>query len=123
MGHTFKKSNEPREEELVVQKNETNAFINTDLANTISSLQVDQVIITGFITNNSVEATARMSGNLGFNTIVISDATATFNKPGLHGEVYDSELVHAISLSNLNQEYASILSTQHLVEMMTSNTE
>ncbi|MGD1894678.1 MAG: isochorismatase family protein, partial [Cyclobacteriaceae bacterium] len=110
-----------REEELVVQKTETDAFINTNLTDTILALDVERIVITGFITNNSVEATARMSGNLGFNTIVISDATATFNKTGLNGEVYDSELEHAMSLANLNEEYASIVSTQDLIEIMTKN--
>ena len=119
IGHTFKESNEPQGEELIVQKTETNAFIGTNLTDMILGLHVDNIIITGFITNNSVEATARMSGNLGFNTMVISDATATFNNIGLNGEVYDSELVHAMSLANLNEEYASVLSTQRLVEMMT----
>ncbi len=123
IGHAFKETNEPKEEELVVQKTETNAFVNTNLTDAILALHIDSIVITGFITNNSVEATARMSGNLGFNTIVISDATATFNKIGLHGEVYDSALVHAISLANLNEEYASIVSTQSLIEIMTRDTK
>ncbi|MGD1890143.1 MAG: isochorismatase family protein, partial [Cyclobacteriaceae bacterium] len=58
IGHAFKESNEPREEELVVQKTETDAFINTNLTDTILALDVERIVITGFITNNSVEATA-----------------------------------------------------------------
>ncbi len=67
---------------------------------------------TGVITNNSIEATARMSGNLGFPTIVVSDATATFGRPDYNGVWRTSEEVHAMSLANLEGEYARILSTE-----------
>ncbi|HEY6641329.1 MAG TPA: hypothetical protein VIZ63_04275 [Povalibacter sp.] len=36
-------------------------------------------------TNNAVEATARTTGNLGFKTYVVADATYTFDKRDLNG--------------------------------------
>ena len=35
----------------------------------------DTRIVTGVLTNNSVEATVRMAGNLGFDTFLVEDAT------------------------------------------------
>ena len=63
-------------------------------------------MIIGVTTNNSVEATARASGNLGFRTIVVSDATFTFGRKDFAGRMHTAEEVHAMSLANLDGEYA-----------------
>jgi hypothetical protein len=55
-----------------------------------------------------------MAGNLGFDTFVVSDATATFNRKGLEGENYPAELTHAIALASLNNEFARIVTTGFL---------
>jgi spore maturation protein SpmB len=54
----------------------------------------------------------------GFNTIVVSDATAAFDKVGLDGETYPAALVHGLSLANLSGEYAEVLTTQTLIDNM-----
>lgn len=61
-----------------------------------------------------------MSVNLGFNTFVVSDATAAFNVKGINSEVYNAELVHLMSLANLKAEYATIITTTKLIEMITN---
>lgn len=68
-------------------------------------------MITGVITNNSVEATARMSGNLGFDSFVVADATAMFGRSDFNGAWRSAEDVHAMSLANLDGEYATIVTT------------
>jgi nicotinamidase-related amidase len=98
-----------------IQKSAANAFINTHLEQKLRDKNVSRVFIAGFVTNNSVEATARMTGDLGFITTVIHDACAAFNKVGVDGNVYSSELIHQISLANLSGEYASIKSTQQVL--------
>ena len=69
----------------------------------------------GVITNNSVEATARMAGNLGYRTVVVSDATFTFNRVDYGGRGHSAELVHNLSLANLEGEYAAIFSTHQIL--------
>jgi nicotinamidase-related amidase len=113
-GHDFKDGISPGGHELVIEKSTPCAFIGTNLESTLRHLKASTVVITGFITNNSVESTARTSGNLGFRTFVVSDATATFRKQGVNGEVFDAELVHSISLANLSEEYAEVITTQQL---------
>ena len=82
--------------------------------------QVTKVIIAGFVTNNSVEATARMAGELGFETVVVSDATASFDKTGVDGTRYPSALIHNVSLSNLKDEYAAIATTHEVMASLTA---
>lgn len=67
------------------------------------------------ITNNSVESTARSGGNLGFEVIVAADACYTFDQTDLSGRLWPAEDVHALSLSNLAMDYATVVETGDLL--------
>jgi nicotinamidase-related amidase len=121
-GCDFKKEVKPLPSEKVVQKNVNCAFIGTDLEDYLRTNGYQQLVITGVITNNSVEATARVAGNLGFDTVVVSDATATFDKQDLRGRWHVAETVHALSLANLSGEYATIQTTEAVLESLKVNT-
>jgi nicotinamidase-related amidase len=114
-GNQLKDFVRPAIGEKHVKKSTTSAFAGTDLQEYLAVKKIRQLVITGFVTNNSVEATARMAGDLGFRTFVVSDATATFDKQAMDGTKYDSHLIHAISLANLAGEYAVIVNTDLLL--------
>ena len=59
-----------------------------------------------------------MAGNYGVNTILISDATATFDKIGINGEKYSSELLHLSPLASLKDEFANVMSAKKLFELL-----
>jgi nicotinamidase-related amidase len=108
-GVEFQPTLAPLDNEHVVEKNVPDAFIHTGLERWLHQRGISQLVIVGVSTNNSVEATARTSGNLGFKTFVASDATFTFAKADFHGNHHSAEEVHAMSLANLNGEYATVL--------------
>jgi len=112
----FKDELRPLPGERIIDKSVNSAFIGTPLERELRDGGIERVVITGVITNNSVEATARMSGNLGFDTIVVSDATATFGRRDFDGHWRTSADVHAMSLANLSGEYASVLSTAGVID-------
>ena len=114
-GLEFKPVAVPLEHELVLTKPGKNAFIGTTLESWLGDKQITQLVILGVSTNNSVEATARMSGELGFDTIVVSDATFAFDRLDYDGRPRTAEEVHAMSLANLEGEYARIHSTSALL--------
>ena len=97
--------------EHVVEKNVPDAFVNSGLERWLHARDIHNVVITGVSTNNSVESTARTSGNLGFNTLVVSDATFAFDKTDYAGVLRTADEVHAMSLANLRGEYATIATT------------
>jgi len=72
--------------------------------------------VVGMQTNMCVSTTARMAGNLGFDTYVVSDATATFDNIGPNGKRYGSELVHDVALADLNGEFSTVVDTKTLLE-------
>jgi nicotinamidase-related amidase len=99
----------------VVEKNVPDAFVNSGLERWLHARGVESVAIVGVSTNNSVEATARSAGNLGFKTFVVADATFTFEKKDYSGILRSADEVHAMSLANLEGEYAQITTTSDLL--------
>ena len=116
-GAEFQDRFQPRAEEHVVEKNVPDAFINTGLERWLRVRDIGEAVIVGVITNNSVEATARSAGNLGFRTFVVADATYTFDKRDYDNTLRPAADWHAMSLANLHDEYATLVTTDRLLEM------
>ena len=117
-GVEFKDVVRPKSNEKIVDKHVQCTFIGTDLEQWLRNNHYQTLIITGVITNNSVEATVRVAGNLGFETYVVSDATATFDKLDLEQTLHLAERVHALALANMHQEYATVIDTQTLLQSL-----
>ena len=115
-GVEFQETLLPLAHEHVVEKNVTDAFIHTTLERWLRVREVDEIVLVGVATNYSVEASARTAGNLGFKTVVVSDATFAFAMRDYVGAQRSAEEVHAMALANLDGEYAAIKTTQALLE-------
>ncbi len=50
-----------------------------------------------------------MAGNLGYETFLVADATATFNKKGIDGQIFPAELIHQTALASLDKEFATVI--------------
>ncbi|MBE9140718.1 cysteine hydrolase [Nodosilinea sp. LEGE 07088] len=118
VGCDFKDMVLPAANELVVDKHVQCAFIGTDLASWLKQRGYQTLVVTGVVTNNSVEATVRVAGNLGFDTHVVDDATATFDKVDLKQKVHLAEDVHALALANMHREYATVTDTETLLHSL-----
>ena len=116
LGHNFKPEAAPRAGEPLIAKRTNSAFIGTDLEARLRADGHDTLVIAGVITNNSVEATVRMAGNLGFNVYLVADGCFTFGRPDWSGTMRDAEAVHAMSLANLNGEYCTVVNAADLLD-------
>lgn len=114
-GAEFQEELAPLPDAHVVEKNVTDAFINTGLERWLRVRGIDELVIVGVSTNNSVESTARSAGNLGFRTTVVADATFAFGKVDYAGTARTPDEVHAMALANLNGEYATIATTEQVL--------
>ena len=115
-GFEIKEIVKPLPGESIIEKEVNSAFIGTDLEKQLHERGIGAVVSVGLTTDHCVSTTARMAGNLGFETCVISDATATFDRTGIDGGHFDAEEVHAVSLASLNGEFAQILETADILE-------
>ena len=115
-GNEFKDEVAPQAHEAVVPKRTNSAFIGTELQQLLEDSGIHTLVITGVSTNNSVEATVRMAGNLGFEAYLVADACFTFAHPDFAGRPRTADEVHAMSLANLDGEYCSVVSTAAVLE-------
>jgi nicotinamidase-related amidase len=114
-GHDFKPEAQPLCGEVVLGKRTNSAFIGTDLESRLRIARQTTLVILGVITNNSVEATVRVAGNLGFNTFLVEDGCFTFARKDWDGRLRTAAEVHAMSLANLDGEYCTVTRTSEVL--------
>ena len=106
----------PKSNEPIITKNVNSAFIGTNLKEKLDDKKINTLVIIGITTNHCVSTTTRMAGNYGYETYLISDATACFDRVGINGEKYDAELIHLTTLANLNKEFATVWNSEKLLK-------
>jgi nicotinamidase-related amidase len=114
-GYAVKEEARERAGEPVIVKRVNSAFIGTDLEARLRAAGITTLVICGATTNHCVETTTRMAGNLGFEARLVRDATWTFDRVGPDGDAHSAEEIHAMTLANLNGEFASIMTTAEAI--------
>jgi nicotinamidase-related amidase len=119
-GNEFKLDAQPLSDETIIPKQTNSAFIGTDLEARLREAQQTTLVVAGVTTNNSVEATVRMAGNLGFHVLLVEDACFTFGRTDWSGRPRTAEEVHAMSLTNMDEEYCIVTRT---ADVLTASTK
>jgi nicotinamidase-related amidase len=101
--------------EAVIVKNVNSAFIGTDLESRLRQGGYDTLVICGATTNHCVETSTRMAGNLGFDAYLVRDAAWTYDRAGPDGDFHSAADIHAMTLSNLSDEFATIVAAQDVI--------
>jgi nicotinamidase-related amidase len=114
-GNAFKPEAAPRDGEKVFQKTVNSAFIGTKLGDYLREAGISRLVVAGLTTDHCVSTTVRMAGNLGFEVILIEDATATNDRTGPDGTVYPADQVHRLALASLHGEFAQVRSAASIL--------
>jgi nicotinamidase-related amidase len=114
-GNAFKAETAPQQGERVIGKNANSAFIGTQLDELLQQNGVTTLAVCGVLTHNSVEATVRHAGNLGYRVLVAADACWTVDVTDLTGRTWPAEDVHQLSLAVMHGEYASVTNSAALI--------
>jgi isochorismate hydrolase len=112
-GEAGKRGSPARDDSMVgkiIVKNQYDAFYNTDLEGYLKSKKIEQVIITGVLTNLCCETTARSAFVRGFEVLFPLDATAAYNKE-----------FHLSTFRNLGFGFCPIITTSDLINSLTEN--
>jgi nicotinamidase-related amidase len=109
----FKPEAEPLPGEPVVDKRVNSAFIGTDLEERLHAAGAETVVVAGLTTDHCCSTTARMAGNLGFETWFVADATATHAR----GD-FDAETMHQTALASLDGEFARVMTAAEAIERL-----
>jgi nicotinamidase-related amidase len=122
-GNEFQLFAKPEAGETVIAKQTNSAFIGTNLESALRSAGQETLVVCGVITNNSVEATVRMAGNLGFKTYLAADGCYTFARLDWNGRLWSADEVHALSLANLHGEYCTVVQTNEILQFFSREME
>lgn len=101
--------------EPVIAKRAHSAFIGTDLEARLRAAGQGLLVLCGVLTHNSVEATARMAADLGFDVRLAGDACWAVDRRLHDGRIVPAADVHALSLANLDGEYVTVTTTAALL--------
>jgi nicotinamidase-related amidase len=112
--HAFKPEAMPRDEEPVIGKHVNSAFIGTDLDTMLTDRGTTTLVVCGVLTHNSVDATVRHAGNLGYRVFVAADACWAVDVRDLRGRLWTAEDVHQFALAVMHREYATVADTATL---------
>ena len=115
-GHAFKDYLEEFNPNLIVTKSVNSSFHGTpDLHAWLHRERVDGLVVCGITTNHCCETTARVAGNLGYDTIFAVDATHTFDRIGPDGRTLTADALTAATCTNLHGEFAKVMTTTAIV--------
>jgi nicotinamidase-related amidase len=114
-GCSFKPEAMPLAGEVQFKKSVNSAFIGTGLEAYLREQRFETLVIAGLTTDHCVSTTTRMAGNLGFRVILVSDATATFDRRGPDGTLYSADEIHRIHLASLHGEFCVVRRTAEVM--------
>ena len=115
-GNAFKPEAAPLPGETIIAKQVNSAFIGTSLERQLNAAGRTTLVICGALTHNSVEASVRHAGNLGFRVFVVADACWSVDTRDLTGRVWSAADVHILSLSHMQGEYAKVTDARSAAE-------
>lgn len=94
----------PKPSEKVIFKHRYSAFYNTDLETVLRGLKIEDLIITGVMTNMCCESTARDAYFRDYRVFFVADGTGSIN-----------EEMHLASLLNLAFGFAYVCKTEEII--------
>lgn len=98
----------PNSSDLIIDKNRYSAFQGKDLNDWLRKNGVEDLIISGVMTNLCCETTARDAFGYDYRVFFVADATATIN-----------EELHLATLKNLAYGFSYIIETRGLYSHLT----
>lgn len=103
-----------QDDSVIIEKHFPNSFFQTKLQATLDQLEVDTLVITGMMTHMCVDSTIRAAAELGYNPVLIHNATATRNLAFNENNVQANDVQNAFisSLSN----FSTVMSTDDWIK-------
>jgi nicotinamidase-related amidase len=105
----------PLEGEKVISKDHVNAFLDTDLLETLRADSIDCLVICGMQTHMCVEAAVRAASDLGFDCLLVQDACTT-RALQYEEHIIPAESVHFSTIATLEGTYARVVTTAELLK-------
>lgn len=107
-GFEFKNEALPVDGETIITKHVHSAFIGTELMKILERFNSPHLYFCGITTDHCVSTSVRMASDHGFNTTLIYDCCATFDRYTTDKRRIDAQLVHDSAISSLDGEFCKV---------------
>ena len=97
----------PLENEIVIPKTASGVFNATSIDQTLRNLRIENLVITGVVTNNCVENAVRDACDRGYGVVVVEDGCGAV-----------SEELHLAAIRAMNDHFAKVKATSEVVEQV-----
>jgi len=104
----------PAAGERVLTKHLPGSFTNTGLEEHLRRHGIEQLILSGFMTQMCCDTTAREAAHRGFKVLLAADAMAAMSVKGPDGVVIPHDQVHRTHLGSLNGSLATVTTSPAL---------
>jgi len=104
---------EPKSNEKVIMKTTPNGFFKTNLKGEIDATGRKNLIIAGYSTHLSVDATTRAAVELGYNCTIVANACGDRDIPDGMKNIVTGKNLHTATLATLNDQYANVVSEMY----------
>lgn len=108
-----------RRRDLLLSKTLPSCFADTDLDRWLRENGIDTVAVTGYMTQNCDESTARDAAHRGYHVEFLSDATGTLRMSNEVGTINARELHEAVTIV-LQSRFAAVVTTEQWCEAVAS---
>jgi nicotinamidase-related amidase len=107
----------PAAGEPVIMKKLPNAFAGTALHERLLQAGRHSLILAGFMTHMCISASTRAALDLGYQSTVVADATATRALPAHDGSApIPADMVHRIALAELADRFAAVVPSDQIAD-------
>ena len=101
--------------EPVLTKSVNGAFAGTDLERRLRDAGLARVITVGVQTDHCVSTTVRQGSDLGFDMVLVEDATWTYSRHHPDGTHIDAETMQRVNVASLSGEFCEVASTDEVL--------
>ncbi|KGK81610.1 isochorismatase [Desulfosporosinus sp. HMP52] len=109
-----------KEHLCIIDKKLPGSFTDTELENLLKKMDIDTVVICGYMTQMCCDTTARQAVHLGFSVEFLSDATGTMDVSNYAGKITAKELHNAILVTQA-MRFSKVISTNDWIKEIKSS--
>jgi nicotinamidase-related amidase len=113
----FIESLKPTDDEATFEKEKASVLSSLKVQEFLNTKNFPKTLLVGFTGSDCIEASARSLSEQGFETFVVTDASASLDIIGPDGGLHKAERVHKLAMANIHAYSAKVIKTEEIFHL------